>query len=155
MKEVVKERTHVEKYKVYQASDGAEFINYEECRKYEDSALGVVRGNVTKLIAGRADDAWDLMGGDEDNPVIAIRMYCAADVDLVKQLFLLEHPYYNEDERKELKQKKFDIIDTAYNKGDVVLFGINCEGDYYFINSRQNIIDNLNNLARGKNTQEK
>ena len=150
MKEIEKECTRVEKYKVYQATDGTEFINYEECKKYEDSALGVVRGNITKLIAGRADDAWDLMGGNDDNSVIAIRMYCAADVDLVKQLFLLEHPYYNKDESKELKQKKFDIIDTAYNKGDVVLFGINCEGDYYFINSRQNIIDNLNNLTEKK-----
>ena len=150
MKEVIKERTNVEKYKVYQAPDGTEFMNYEECRKYEDSALGVVRGNVAKLIVGRTDDAWELMGGNDDSSVIAIKMNCAADVDLVKQLFLLEHPYYDETERKELKQKKFDIIDTAYNEGDVVLFGINCDGDYYFINSRQNIIDNLNNLTEKK-----
>ena len=146
MKEITKER--VQHYKVYEALDGTEFMNYEEYQKYEDSALGVVRGNITKLIAGRANDAWDLMGGDSDNPIIAIKMNCAADVDLVKQLFLLEHPYYNKDESKELRQKKFDIIDTAYNNGDVVLFGINCEGDYYFINSRQNIIDNLTNLDK-------
>lgn len=150
MKKVIKERTNVEKYEVYQASDGAEFINYEECRKYEDSALGVVRGNVAKLIVGRTDDAWELMGGNDDNSVIAIKMNCAADVDLVKQLFLLEHPYYNDDERKELKQKKFAIIEDAYNNNDVVLFGINCDGDYYFINSRQNIINNLNNLTEQK-----
>ena len=154
MKEIVKERTNVERYKVYQATDGTEFINYEECRKYEESALGVVRGNITKLVVGRSNDAWDLMGGNDDNSVIAIKMNCAADVDLVKQLFLLEHPYYNEDERKELKQKKFDIIDSAYNNGDAVLFGINCEGDYYFINSRQNIIDNLNNLTEKKDTPQ-
>ena len=148
MKEVIKERTNVEKYKVYQASDGTEFMNYEECRKYEDSALGVVRGNVAKLIVGRTDDAWELMGGNDDNSVIAIKMNYAADVDLVKQLFLLEHPYYNETERKELKQKKFDIIEDAYNNNDVVLFGINCDGDYYFINSRLNIISNLNSLDK-------
>ena len=148
MKEVIKERTNVEKYKVYQASDGAEFINYEECRKYEDSALGVVRGNVAKLVVGRTDDAWKLMGGSDDNSVIAIKMNCAADVDLVKQLFLMEHPYYNDAEREELKLEKFTIIDNAYNNGDVVLFGINCDRDYYFINSRQNIIDNLINLDK-------
>ena len=155
MKEVIKERTNVEKYKVYQASDGAEFINYEECRKYEDSALGVVRGNVAKLIVGRSNDAWELMGGNDDNSVIAIKMNSKADVDLVKQLFLLEHPYYDDETRQLLKQEKFNIIDTAYNNGDVVLFGINCDRDYYFINSRQNIIDNLNNLAGEKDTQEK
>ena len=148
MKEVIKERTNVEKYKVYQASDGTEFMNYEECRKYEDSALGVIRGNVAKLIVGRTDDAWELMGGNDDNSVIAVKMNCVADVDLVKQLFLLEHPYYNSDERKEAKQKKFDIIEDAYNNNDVVLFGINCDGDYYFINSRLNIISNLNSLDK-------
>jgi hypothetical protein len=145
----------VEKYKVYQASDGAEFINYEECRKYEDSALGVVRGNIAKLIVGRSNDAWELMGGNDDNSIIAVKMSCAADVDLVKQLFLIEHPYYDDETRQLLKQKKFNIIDNAYNNSDVVLFGINCDGDYYFINSRQNIIDNLNNLAEKKDTQEK
>ena len=131
----------------YQAADGQIFNNSEECYKYENTALGVVRGNITKLIAGRADDAWNLMGGNCDNSVVAIKMNCAADVNLVKQLFLLEHPYYNNDERKEAKQKKFDTIDDAYNSNDVVLFGINCDGDYYFINSRQNIIDNLNDLT--------
>ena len=153
MKEITKERTKVEKYTVYQATDGTEFIDCEECGKYENSALGVVRGNITKLIAGRADDAWDLMGGNDDNSVIAIRMNNEADVNLVKQLFMLEHPYYNDDERKELKQKKFNIIDTAYDNGDAVLFGINCEGDYYFINSRQNIIDNL--MAIDKKEEDK
>ena len=155
MKEVIKERTNVEKYKVYQATDGTEFINYEECRKYEDSALGVVRGNISKLIAGRVNDAWELMGGNDDNSVIAIKMNCAADVDLVKQLFLLEHPYYDDETRQLLKQEKFNIIDTAYNKDDVVLFGINNDGDYYFINSRQNIIDNLNNLTNKIGTPQK
>lgn len=148
MKEVIKERTNVEKYKVYQASDGTEFMNYEECRKYEDSALGVVRGNVAKLIVGRTDNAWELIGGNDDNSIIAIKMNCVADVDLVKQLFLLEHPYYDSDERKEAKQEKFDIIENAYNNNDVVLFGISCDGDYYFINSRLNIISNLNNLDK-------
>ena len=152
MKEIVKERTNVEKYKVYQATDGTEFMNYAECKVYEESALGVVRGNISKLIVGRGVNAWDLMGGNDDNSVIALKMNCAADVDLVKQLFLMEHPYYNEDNRVLLKQEKFNTIEEAYNNNDVLLFGINCDGDYYFINSRQNIIDNLNNLTKKKDT---
>ena len=31
MKEVIKERTNVEKYKVYQATDGTEFKTLEAC----------------------------------------------------------------------------------------------------------------------------
>jgi len=148
MKKITKEHTKVEEYVMYQATDGTEFINYEECRKYEDSALGVVRGNVAKLIVGRSNDAWELMGGDNNNSIVAIKMNCAADVNLVKQLFLLEHPYYNDEIRQLQKQEKFNIIEDAYNNNDVVLFGINCDGDYYFINSRLNIISNLNSLDR-------
>lgn len=148
MKEVVKECTHVEKYKVYQAPDGTEFMTYEECRKYEDSALSVVRGNIAELVVGRSNDAWNLMGSDSDHSILAIKMNNTADVDLVKQLFLMEHPYYNDAEREKLKLEKFKIIEDAYNNNDVVLFGINCDGDYYFINSRQNIINNLNNLDK-------
>lgn len=151
MKEVIKERTDIEKYKVYQATDGTEFMNREECRKYEDSARGVVRGNIAKLVVGRSNDAWDLMGSDSDHSILAIKMNNAADVDLVKQLFLMEHPYYKEDGKEQLKLKKFNIIEDAYNNNDVVLFGINCDGDYYFINSRLNIINNLNNLDKKDN----
>lgn len=93
------------------------------------------------------------MGGNDDNSILAIKMSCAADVNLVKQLFLLEHPYYDDETRQLLKQEKFDIIDNAYNNGDVVLFGINCDGDYYFINSRQNIIDHLNKLDKANDTE--
>jgi hypothetical protein len=62
----------------------------------------------------------------------------------VQQFLMLESPYYSGDKAKEI----FDIIEKAYSKGDIILFGVNCDGDYYFINSRQNIIENLDILGR-------
>jgi hypothetical protein len=38
MKEVIKERTKVEKYIVYEAVDGTEFDFKEDCESYDNSA---------------------------------------------------------------------------------------------------------------------
>jgi hypothetical protein len=53
--EIKREITDIHTY--YEALDGTRFQNPGECQKYEESALGVVRGNIVKLIAGRADNA--------------------------------------------------------------------------------------------------
>ena len=60
----------------------------------------------------------------------------------------MENPYLNCDVKTDLRNKKIRIIEKALQDKDVVLFGINCDGDYYFINSRQNIINNLRDLDK-------
>ena len=141
MKEVKKERT--ESYTVYQAADGTEFHEKSECEKYERSAHGVLRARITKLTTGR-ENAWDLMGGMEDHDIIGVKMNTESDLKDIQQFLVLENSYYSFDKTKEI----FDIMEKAYNNNDIILFGINCDGDYYFINSRQNIIDNLNTLKQ-------
>jgi hypothetical protein len=156
MKEVTKERTKIEKYMVYQATDGTEFNNPEECRKYEESALGVIGAKIAKLITydtrnNPQEDAWTLLGGTDDNDVIAIKPKTAADLDAVKQFFALVYSYlFKDDTHKEFIDSRFAIIEEACNNDDVILFGINCEGEFYFINSRQNIINNINKMTDEK-----
>lgn len=132
MKEVTKERTKIEKYMVYQATDGTEFNNPEECRKYEESTLGVIGAKIAKLINIPQEDARTLLGGTDDNDVIVIKPKIAADLDTVKQFI----------------NSIFATIKEACNNDNAFLFGINCEGDFYFINSRQNIINNLTKLDK-------
>ena len=146
MKEITKERTQVQKYTVYVANDGTEFNNPEECKKYDDSAIGVLRAKIAKLIVGKGN-AWEVMGGYDDHEVIAIKMHDIHDLDTVKQFFLVEHPYYATEEHEEAKNAKFAIIDKAFKDTDCLLFGINCEGEYYFINSVGNIISNFQALT--------
>ena len=141
MKEVKKERT--ESYTVYQAVDGTEFHEKSECEKYERSAHGVLRARIAKLTTGM-ENAWSLMGGMEDHDIIGVKMNTENDLKDIQQFLVLENSYYSYDKTKEI----FDIMEKAYNNNDILLFGINCDGDYYFINSRQNIIDNLNILGK-------
>jgi len=140
------EKDLITKYTVFQAVDGTEFPQKEECEKYEASALGVLRGKIKKLIACEPKDAWTLMGGYDDHQVIAIKPQIEADVDTILQWYYLEHPYILENHRKSEKENFEEVITEAWKNDDVVLFGINYEKEYYFINSRKNIINNLNSL---------
>ena len=143
MKEITKERTVTEKYTLYKAFDGQEFTDKIECQKYEESALGVARGKVQPLFVSTGNDAWTLMGGCDDDEVIAVRFEDITEVDTFLQWLYLESPWYLMENQKERKDKVESIVSTAFIMKDVILLGRNCDGNYYFINSRQNIIDNL------------
>ena len=140
------EKDLITKYTVFQAVDGTEFSQKEECEKYEESALGVLRGKIKKLTVCEPQDAWTLMGGYDDHQVIAVKPQTETDVDTILQWYYLEHSYILNDSRKAMRKRLEEVITKAYKNKDVILFGINCEKEYYFINSRQNIINNLNSL---------
>ena len=135
---------------IFVATDGTEFSTREECTKYEESALGVIRTKVSKLIAfdsrNTSDDAWTILGGYDDNDIVALKPTTLDDCDTIMQLILLENPCWNKEDMKEEREKRYNIIVEAFKNNDIVIFGINCEGEFYFINSRQNIISKLNNM---------
>ena len=143
MKEVTKEK--VQKYTVYEALDGTQFSDRAECEKYEQSAKGVIRARVAKLIVGKENE-WNLLAGCDEHEVVGIKMQTGRDVEYVKQFLMIECSWYNNSPVE--RDKIFDIMEKAYDNDDIVLFGINCDGDYYFINCRQTIVDNLMNFGR-------
>lgn len=143
MKEVTKEK--VQKYTVYEALDGTQFSDKTECQKYEESAKGVIRARITNLIVGKENE-WNLLAGCDEHEVVGIKMQTGRDIEYVKQFFMMECSWYGEVRTKEI----FDVMEEAYDNDDIVLFGINCDGDYYWINSRQNIVNNLMNLGKEK-----
>ena len=153
MKEITKERTVTEKYTLYEAFDGQEFTDKKECQKYEESALGVARGKVQSLFVSTGNDAWTLMGGCDDHEIIAVKFEDITDTDTFLQWLYLECSWYLDDLRRERKAEVESIVRIAFDRKDVILMGRNCNGDYYFINSRQNIIDNL--MALDKKEEEK
>lgn len=141
MKKETKKRTVYQEYEIYIADDGTTFNNEKECTDYETSAKGVLRCKAEKL-KGKEYNAWNLMGGYEDNGVIPFSVNTVEDVNLVLQLLFYECPWLSEERKLEIES----IVTQAQKENDVVLIGVNGEGDYYFINSRNNIINNLKEL---------
>ena len=147
MKEITKEHTKVEKYVVYQAVDGTEFNSKEDCEAYDNSAKGVLRGKLKALTVNDEYNGWDLMGGNEDNPIIAVRVPTEKDIDIILQNYYLDQPWILNNSPVHLEKVK-NAVNQAYKEGDIVLFGINCDDELYFIDTRNNIINRLNNLDK-------
>ena len=144
MKEITKEK--VQKYTVYQAVDGTEFNDIKECKQYEESALGVLRGKLKPLIVNDQYDCWALLGGNEDNKCLAIKMSTEQDVDTVLQNYYLDAPWILKDLHKDVREKLVRCLNQAYAEKDIVLFGLNCDDRLYFIDTRNNIMSRLNSL---------
>lgn len=155
MKEIIKEVTT--QHTAYQATDGTIFNSAEECITYEESAKGVIRSRIARLITydsrNTLDNAWTIMGGMDDHNIIAVKMENSEDYKNVCQFVLIECPWLSNDVHTERRESIFETISNAYNADDVVIFGINCENKYYFINSKANLISNLNTLDKESNEE--
>ena len=152
MKEVTKE--HKTTYTVYQAVDGTEFNAKEDCEQYENTARGVLRGKLKSLIVNDIWNGWDLMGGNEDNQIVAVKVPDENSIDIVLQNYYLDQPWILGESNICRRENFVKAVHQAYKEQDVVLFGINCDGDLYLIDTRNNIINRLNTLDKGETKNE-
>ena len=156
MNEIKKEIIRKEYTYQYESFDGKLWDTKEECEKYEKSAEGVLKLKFQDLTVAK-EDAWNLMRGYEDNDVIGVKLTKEEDKDTVLQLYLFLNPHLlseSESYKKWLEQYK-SYIDEAYEKKDLLLMGINCEGDYYFIGPRNKFIENLKNFGKPVKSEKK
>ena len=152
MKEITKECTKVEKYTMYEATDGTEFRTREECEKYEQTAHAVVRTKFLKLVVDEKTE-WEFFDvGSDENTVYAIKMNSQEDADTVLQLYYIDNPYVLKDEEapRRYKERAFNLVNTAYKEQDILFVGENYDGDIYIINTRNNMIKNLLNIDKDK-----
>lgn len=91
MTETKKEK--VTQYSVFVAVDGTEFLDKEECKKYEDTANCVLLTRVKSMAIT------EIMGGEEDfmdendeNQYVTIIPKTQADIDTINQFLLLSQP---------------------------------------------------------------
>lgn len=148
MKKVIKERTKVEEYVMYQATDGIEFNTQEECASYEASAKGVLRGRLKEFIVNDKYDCWDLMGGNENDTCLAVAVPTEEAKYVILQNYYLDQSWILESNNPSYKEKIDNAVQQAFENNDIVLFGLNCDGDLYLIDTRMNIINRLNNLDK-------
>lgn len=147
MKEIKKLKTKAEEIIKWEAIDGTIFSDKEECEKYEESALCILKARLKKITVN-VGDAWDLMGGYDDHSVWAIKMNTREDVQTVEQFMLLTHSWWSE----LFKEDFIDKVEKAFLNNDLILLGINGEAEFYYINTRQGIINNLLNLDKDESS---
>ena len=89
MKNIVIEKTEVKKFDAYEAIDGTQFFDMEECRKYEQSAAGILLERLKKYEINRGSeyDIFDI--GSEEWEVRVVVGDCS---DIVNQLIMIFYP---------------------------------------------------------------
>ena len=147
MKEV---QIETKSYKtVYRAIDGTEFTNKEDCELYERSAEGVIKARFKKLVVAETDE-WQLLRGDEDHGVYALKLGSQTDIDIVLQAYFYDQPWILKDENKydKMRQNYIAICEKALKEQDILLMGTNCDGELFFLDTRNTFIEKLNNLGK-------
>lgn len=149
MQTIFKEKT-VKELSHYLAIDGTIFYHEEECRKYEESAKGVLRGKLKKITVAEYN-AWDLMGGYEDNEVLAVKVDSEKDADTLIQNVYFDNSYLLEEEHNNRKEEFEKEVQETLDNHDIYLLGINNDGDLYIIGARSRFISNLSNIGTQSN----
>lgn len=141
---IIKEEV-IKYFEKYESFDGTIFEDKEECMKYETSAYAMLRKRILDMCSSK-NDAWKLMGGYEDNQVLSIQVNNQREIDTIIQWFYLQYPYYAKEEyqNSEYLNETLEKIKSSLN--DILLIGVNENDDWYIINSRKNIVNNLQNL---------
>ena len=152
MKQVTREKT--EKYIAYQAIDGTEFTSEEQCRKYEQTAAGVIRGKLKPFIVKDDMDAWELLGGVDEHTVMAIQIPSERDMDTVLQYIFYEEPWLLNTDDTSRKERIEKIVHEAYTNEDLLLLGKNCDGDVYMLNTRMHYVNNLLGIDKSEKKEE-
>lgn len=153
MKEVKTERSVYDIH--YEAIDGTIFYNKEECEKYDQTAEAVLRQRFNGMIVKEGTE-YSLFGmGNDDATVYAIRMETEADATTMKQLWEYYHQYLQKTAGySEVQKIAYDRIDTAYQEMDILFVGEDCENCLYTINTRANMIEDLQNIDKKKDEPE-
>lgn len=137
MKRIEKE---IKSYKtMYVANDGTEFSSEEECRKYDESAKGVIFAKYNKLILGKTDES-ALYDGSDEHEIDVVKPTCERDKDTIMQVY-----YYTcGQERGEAAKKFEDYIERAIKEDDVVFMDWNYDHDWcWIIGTRNSVKENI------------
>jgi len=145
MKQISKEKTTT--YSVYVATDSTEFDNAEECLQYERSALGMLNAKLKKYIVWEGNE-YDLWRNDTEYNTIAVDLKTQEAVDTLLHVYYLQHSYLLSDEHKKRREVFESLVDETFKNKDLLILGINCDNEYYYIDSRSNIVNRLLNLDK-------
>lgn len=128
MKELTRETKST--YIIYQASDGTEFNNKEECKKYEDTAKCLLLTKYRPLVKKTVTE-YDIFNTGSDEYMLDI-IQCLrdeADIDVLIQLHRLydRGRKINDDFYNNLRSR----LEKCFEDKDIILIGRGTEYDGY------------------------
>ena len=154
MKEIKKT---IESYKyLYVAIDGTEFEDKEECRKYEQSAIGVLMAKFLPLVLKQKTEFQIFGAGSDDSMISIVKLESQADADIVLQLYLLNNNFMTKADKKKDLEAIASRINRAVEEKDCIFISHGYEGDdFWFCGTRSEHINCLNKICEPDSAEGK
>lgn len=133
---------------VYVSTDGTEFLDKDECIKYENSAKGVLLGKYSPIVI-KSDIEDNLFGlGSGDYEIDIVKIPTKEALDVIEQLVYLYNSYLlNNDYTGDSKDRVSEVCLRAFEKNDYLYIGRGYPGDEQFwpLYTKQDFLDRINN----------
>ena len=144
MKEVTIEKTVKESR--YEAMDGTQFINREECKKYEESAKCVLLTKYKPLVVNTMSEYDVHQCGSEEYILDIVKITKEEDIDIIMQLYALYNPHST---YRQYDSKYRDMCAKAFVGNDYIFIAKeSCGDDIFHIQySKNELINNLNSIC--------
>ena len=155
MKEIKKERVTTTYETFYVANDGTEFTNPDECRKYDESAAGVLNAMLRKFTvkSGTEYSIFDL--GSDDNSVEILSPAAEDDKKTILQLYLLKNPHLNDKEHAHYVENASKLIDRAIAEKDYLLVGRGYDDSaFWFYGTRNSMKEQIDSFCKPDENKE-
>lgn len=138
MEAIQKERIIKEYYDAFVANDGTEFTDEEQCKKYEESALGVLMTRYKPLVVCQTTEYGFFDFGCEDNAIDIVAPKTQKDVDTLLQMYILLNDtlYKGYKEGKEWNTEQVTraqyLFEQAMRDKEILLITRGYEGDCFY-----------------------
>ena len=151
MKEIKKERVTTTYETFYVANDGTEFTNRDECKKYDESAAGVLNARLQKIVVKTSDEEKIFDFGCSDNPVQVLAPTSEEDKKTILQLYLLTNPHLYDEEYNHCVDRASNLIDRAIKEKDYLLVGRGYDWDsFWFYGTRHSMQEQIDFFCKPK-----
>lgn len=138
------QKTRTSYYDVFVANDGTEFSDMEECRKYEESAKGVLNARIHKILVKTCTEEDLFSVGSCDGTIEILRPTCEEDKKTIMQMYLLKNPHFSDDKYRHYVEKAESYTDRAINEQDYLIISRGYEYDsFWFLGTCHSINENI------------
>lgn len=138
MKQIEKTRTITEIK--YQAIDGTEFDDKNECLKYDNTALAVMMSRYKPLVV-KSMSEWELFGtGCDDSICDIVKLNEDSDVNILMFLIAYSNSHYTDTRLHEIEEK---ILTAVGNNDKIIIYrGYNNE-DFRLCNTVLGVVNSI------------
>lgn len=148
MKEIQKEVVTKSYETIYVANDGTEFADKNECKKYDESAAGVLNAMLRKITVKSGKEESIHGYGCEENPIDVLAPTCEEDKKIILQMYLLANPHIQPGRDDKRIERVTNLISRAIAERDYLLVGRGYDYDgFWFYGTRHSMQEELDKFC--------